>query len=226
MSARQRRDYELMQDQALIAVYGSKENYALAVLRGESPKPKGVVTAVNAAALMTKLMQIASGAVYESPDRYHVIDPGRYELVLDLVEERKHSLTFFLWKHQRDLLLKEAEKRGISFALLDGSVKEDDRNAIVKAYQAGAYQTLFAHPKSAAHGLTLTKGTATIWASPTYDLEIFVQGSKRQHRLGQTQKTETIVVCAEDSIEQKVYDTLLNKEQRMNSLLDLFATLV
>lgn len=225
MTAKQRTTYEQMQNNAIIAVYGSLDAYVLAKLKGVAPTPISTVSAINAAALATKLQQIASGAVYESPDKYHVIDTARYEMVLDLIEAREHSLTFFLWKHQRDLLLEEADRRGITYALIDGTVKDTERNEIVRAYQNGAFQTLFAHPKSAAHGLTLTRGTATIWASPTYDLEIFAQGSKRQHRLGQTKKTETIVVTAEDSIEQRVWETLLEKEVRMNNLLDLFATL-
>ncbi len=93
---------------------------------------------------------------------------------------------------------------------------------MVQGYQAGVYQTMFAHPKSAAHGLTLTKGTATIWSSPTDDLEIFVQGSKRQHRMGQTEKTETIVVVAKDTFDEKVYNNMLSKDARMTNLLDLF----
>ncbi|MDE2106914.1 MAG: DEAD/DEAH box helicase, partial [Patescibacteria group bacterium] len=150
---------------------------------------------------------------------------GRYELILDLVEARKHSLVLFLWKHQRDLLIAEAEKRGVTFSMIDGSVGDDERTQIVTMYQAGKFQVLFGHPKSVAHGLTLTKGTATIWASPTYDLEIFKQGSKRQHRMGQTQKTETIVVTAADTIDQLVYDKMLAKDARMTTLLDLFSSI-
>ena len=93
------------------------------------------------------------------------------------------------------------------------------------AYQAGAYQTIFAHPRSAAHGLTLTRGTTTIWTSPTYDLELFEQGSKRQHRMGQTQKTETITIIAPGTIDERAYEILQKKNARMKNLLDLFATL-
>ena len=186
---------------------------------------KSKITAVNAAAVATKLLQVASGAVYDGSGAYAVVDTARYELILDLVEQRAHSLVFFLWNHQRDLLIAEAEKRKIKYAVIDGSTTDRTREEIVRGYQAGVYQTLFAHPKSAAHGLTLTRGTATIWSSPTYDLEIFKQGSKRQHRMGQTQKTETITVVAEGTIEQDVYDRMLSKDARMTNLLDLFGTL-
>ena len=184
-----------------------------------------VITAINAAAVRTKLLQIASGAVYDGAGGCVVVDTARYELVLDLVMQRKHSLVFFLWKHQRDELIKEAEKRGINFCVLDGSTSDRDRDEMVKGYQAGVYQAMFAHPKSAAHGLTLTKGTATIWSSPTDDLEIFEQGSKRQHRMGQKEKTETIVVIAKDTFDEKVWDNMLSKGKRMTNMLDLFGTM-
>lgn len=221
----QRKTYQEMQDKAIAEIYG--DPLALEKIRlGKKIKPTSQLTAINAASVATKLLQISSGAVYSSDDEgYHVIDTDRYSMILDLVEARKHSVVFFFWKHQRDMLLKEADKRGTTFAMIDGGVNERERERIVTGYQRGDYQVLFAHPKSAAHGLTLTRGTATIWASPTYDLEIFKQGSRRTYRIGQTHKTENIVVLAEDTIERKVYDHMLAKDARMTRLLDLFGTL-
>lgn len=194
--------------------YVQMEMAEIAVLDGGA-----IVSAVNAASVMTKIMQIASGAVYESPEVYHVVDKDRYNMILDLIEARDHSVTFFLWKHQRDLLVEGARKRGISFAVIDGSVTERERSTIVDRYQQGMYQTIFAHPQSAAHGLTLIRGSATIWASPTYNLEHFQQGNRRIYRAGQTHKTETIVVLADNTCEQRVYDALQNKSVRMTDLL-------
>lgn len=196
------------------ALYTEMEEEQLLLLKGKA------ITAVNAAAVYTKLLQIASGAVYSTEDSYAVVDTKRYDLVLDLVEARAHSVVFFSWKHQRDQLVAAADKRGISFAVFDGSTSDKERAQIVKDFQEGLLQTIFAHPQSAGHGLTLTKGTATIWASPTYNLEHFAQGWKRVHRIGQTQKTETIVVVAENTIDEKVWEVLNNKEASMGDLLN------
>lgn len=226
LTAKQKAAYLEMETHQMMAVYGDDYRAALAKakLSGKPLKPLDHITAVHAAAMRTKLLQIASGAIYESEDKYHVIDDSRYEMVLDLVEQRKHSVVFFLWKHQRDLMMAEAEKRGIKFSLIDGSVKDTERAQIVKAYQGGAFQTLFLHPQSAAHGLTLTRGTASIWASPTYNAEWFVQGNKRIYRLSQTKKTETITVLAEGTCEERVYnEILMSKTSRMANLLDLFS---
>lgn len=181
------------------------------------------ISAINAAAVRTKLLQIASGAVYEHSEKYHLVDAGRYELVMDLVEDRKHSLVFFLWQHQRDHMIEEAKKRGITYCVLDGKTPAAKRDDMVRDYQAGFYQVMFAHPASAAHGLTLTRATTTIWPSPTDNLEWFVQGNKRAFRNGQKQKTETIVILSDVAVEQAVYKNLMGKDKRMTNLLDLFA---
>lgn len=180
-----------------------------------------VINAVNAASVMTKLMQIASGAVYDESKNYAEIDTGRYELVADLVQQRGHSVVFFNWKHQRDNLIKEFQARGITFALIDSSVGDKKRAEAVGLFQKGFYKVLLAHPQSAAHGLTLTRGTSTIWTSPTYNLEHFLQGNKRIYRISQTEPTETIILLAAGTIEEKVYDKLLDKNVRQANLLSI-----
>lgn len=183
----------------------------------------GGLTAINAAAVATKLLQVASGAVYSSPDKYIVVDTGRYELILDLVEQRKHPLVLFLWKHQRDLLVAEAEKRGATFAVFDGNTSDSERADIVKRYQAGMYDALFAHPRTVGHGQTLTRGTSTIWSSPTHIAALHIQASSRQRRLGQTEKTETVVIVGEGTADEWAYENCMNKGSRMSNLLELFA---
>lgn len=197
-----------------MAAYNEMSDFQILQLK------KTTVTAVNGAVVAGKLLQIASGATYNDDGAYSLIDSERYTLVLDLVEERAHSIVFFHWQHQRDELIKEAEARKVSYAVYDGSTPDKIRSQIVKEYQDGKYQVLFAHPQSAGHGLTFTRGTATIWASPTYNLEHFLQGLKRVHRIGQTERTETIVVVAEGTIDEAVWQALQDKSVKMVDLLE------
>lgn len=198
------------------AAYKRMENDSLLLLKDSS------ITAINGAALYTKLLQLASGAVYNDAGAYTLIDSDRYELVLDMVEARQHSVVFFNWMHQRDELIKNAEKRKLRYALIDGSVtRKGERERVVDDYQKGFYDVLFAHPQSAGHGLTLTKGTATIWPSPTPNLEHYLQGLKRIHRIGQKEKTETIMIVAPNTIEESVHEALMAKDARMSNLLTL-----
>lgn len=187
-----------------------------------------VISALNAAGVMTKLMQIASGASYSEGlegEDYVSIDTSRYELVADLAEQRDHSVVFFNWQHQKDHLITEFKKKGLTYAVIDGSTSDKARKEAVDLFQQGFYRVLLAHPQSAAHGLTLTKGTATIWASPTYNLEHWLQGNRRIYRAGQTQKTETIVVLAPGTVEDKVFQKLSDKNVRQTSMLSFLQSM-
>lgn len=162
-----------------------------------------------------------SGAVYANPDQYGVVDTQRYELICDLIEERKHSVTFFRWKHQRDQLADMLDKRNVRFAIIDGNTPDREREDIVTAYQAGKYQTILLHPQTGAHGLTLTRGTTTILCSPIYEADLMKQALHRIYRGTQNQVTNTILVCARDTVEEYVYGRLDQKTEHMNDFLEM-----
>lgn len=206
LSARAQKAYEKMENDLIMALDEGK-----------------VVSAVHAAALRTKLLQIASGAVYDGDGdgSYAVIDDARYELIADLVDEREHSVVFFNWKHQRDLLCKHFEARGLSFAVIDGSVPQRERDRIVADYQSGKYRTILLHPRTGAHGLTLTRGDTTIFASPIYEADLMEQAIARIYRGSQDKVTNTIFIEALKTVEAKVYARLNDKAARMADLLDL-----
>lgn len=180
-----------------------------------------LLTAQQASAVHQKLMQIASGAVYTEPEKYSIIDDGRNELIMDLIEARQQCIVGFLWRHQREQLTAAAKKRGFTFAVIDGETKDSARTEAVNEFQAGKLKIIFAHPQSASHGLTLTAGTTTIWSSPTYNSEHFTQFNARINRAGQTKTTETILVCARNTVDEAVYDRLGGKLDSMKLLLDL-----
>ena len=177
--------------------------------------------AVNAASVHQKLMQIASGAVYTEEGKYSVLDNQRSELVMDLIEERESCLVAFNWRHQRAGLEEAAKKRKIPYAVIDGTVNDRLRREAVEQFQSGEIRVIFAHPQSAGHGLTLTKGTTTIWTSPTYNAEHYKQFNHRIYRAGQTRRTETIHITAQDTIDEKVFSKLGSKLSSMQLLLDL-----
>ena len=177
--------------------------------------------ATNAAAVHQKLMQMTSGAVYTEEGKYSILDDQRSELVMDLIEERESCVVAFNWRHQRHGLEEAAKKRKISYAVIDGTVNDRLRREAVENFQNGSIRCIFAHPQSAGHGLTLTRGTTTIWTSPTYNADHYKQFNHRIYRSGQTRKTETIHIVARDSIDERVFNKLSDKLTSMQLLLDL-----
>jgi len=179
------------------------------------------VVAVNKAVLGNKLLQITSGSIYDSEGHGNLLDNNKYELIVELVKERDHSLVFFIWQHQCDELAKELSKQGISFNIINGEVSSKERGKIINDYQDGKYQTLLIQPQAAGHGVTLTRSRASIWCSPTWNLETFLQANHRDYRIGQTKRTEVILVQYRDTIEQKVYQALQTKRDALDNLLEI-----
>jgi len=185
-----------------------------------------VVNPINAGAKVRKLLQLLSGAVYDEDGKAVFIHKERYQYIIDLILERPHqSLVAFNWKHERDALVELAEKANIVYGVIDGNASAHERKRIVEEYQAGKIKVIFAHPQSAGHGLTLTKGLTTIWASPVYNAEHYVQFNRRQYRAGQTLRTEIIRIAYAGTHELEVYRQLDSKVASMDDLLELFRDL-
>lgn len=181
----------------------------------------GLITTFNAATVAQKLLQLTSGAVYDESGEAKVLDNSRNSFVLDLVEEREHTLVAFNWDHQKVGLIAEAERRKLPYAVIDGSVPMSERSELVAKYQDGQYRVLFAHPRTAAHGLTLTRGEATIWASPTFSTELWHQFNRRVYRAGQTKRCEILKVIAHGTREEDAYNALESRVSNMDLLLAL-----
>jgi len=185
----------------------------------------GKVSGVNAAILVKKLLQMLSGAIYDENGEVVKVHTERYDLVMQLVSERSASLVAYNWQHELDSMVSIAEKMKISYGVINGKATPKQRNQAVQDFQNGKLQVVFAHPAAAAHGLTLTRGVATIWASPTYSSEHYQQFNRRIYRNGQTKKTETIRVGYRGSREEGVYQKLDGKLENMGDLLSLFTQL-
>ena len=205
LSSDHRRAYDILREHAILELQG------------------GGVSAFNAGVLATKLLQLASGAVYDEYGTARLYGTDRYEYVLDLADQRDQCVIAFNWKHQKEQLIKIAEKKKIPYGVIDGTVGAKQRESVIERFQRrrNRIRVIFAHPASASHGLTLTRGRATIWASPVYNAEHYEQFNRRIYRIGQTQKTETILVTAEDTIDVEVAKKLLDKVERMDDLLEM-----
>lgn len=181
------------------------------------------ISSVHAASLRTKLLQLASGAVYaqvENDDSdYKLIDRTRYKLIVEQAATCAHSVVFFNWRHQRDELVREFNSAGAHVAVIDGRVPQAERNRLVEKFQEGRFDAFLLHPKTGAHGLTLTRGTQTIVSSPIYEADVLKQMIHRVYRGGQTQVTNTVFVQANKTVEQLVYERLQGRYASMTDLL-------
>jgi SNF2 family DNA or RNA helicase len=180
------------------------------------------ITAVNAAVVMQKLIQIICGVVYDGAGDRHKIDAAqRLEDLKELIEEAGDKVVIYVpLRGVQDWLAEELGK-DYSVASVHGGVGLRERGKIFDAFQNTASpQVLLAHPKVAAHGLTLTASKTVIWYAPIHSLEQYEQGNARIRRIGTEGKTRVVHLYA-TNFERELYSRLKHKKRVLEDFLDL-----
>jgi SNF2 family DNA or RNA helicase len=183
---------------------------------------EGEVTAANTAVMLSKLLQICCGVVYSEDDSI-VIDAGlRYNTLTELLNEIGGKVIIFVPLKGTQLhLQKQLLNDNYSVALVNGDVKKKERDEIFHNFQhTDEPQILLAHPKVAAHGLTLTRAKDIIWYAPIYSLEQYEQANARIRRLSTEGKTSVWHIYA-TKFEAELYRRLRAKKNTLAEFLDL-----
>lgn len=171
------------------------------------------ITAANAAAVTTKLLQLANGAVYDEDKNVIEIHNKKLETLQDLIEEAngKPVLVFYSFKHDLDRI--------------QSFIKEDvrilDTAEDIKDWNDKKIKVLLAHPASAGHGLNLQDGgNIIIWFGLNWSLELYQQANARLQRQGQKEGVIIHHLITENTVDEDVLKTLQGKELKQEALLE------
>jgi superfamily II DNA or RNA helicase len=186
------------------------------------------ITAVNAAVMMGKLLQISAGASYtESGDSVQFDIGNRYKILREVINESSHKVLIFVpFKHVIDMLSEKLSADGVTNEIIRGDVSAANRTDIFKRFQTSPDpRVLVIQPQSAAHGVTLTAANTVVWWAPTSSLETYAQANARVHRKGQTNKC-TVVQLQGSGVERRVYKLLDEKIDIHTRVVDLYKDLL
>lgn len=175
-------------------------------------KNGGTVTAQNAAAVITKLLQIANGSVYYEKNHYEILHDAKLKALEDLVEsnEEQSILVAYAFKSDKERILERLKK-------YSPQTLDVDRNEILKQWNEKKIRVLLVHPASAGHGLNLQHGGhIAVWFGLTFDLELYEQFNARLHRSGQKNTVIIHHLIAPGTQDERVLKVL----QRKSSLSD------
>lgn len=183
------------------------------------------ITAANAGAVMMKLLQVATGWVYDK-DRHIVELDGkkRIDALLEAIDGADHKvLVFTPFIHSMDGIARALTNEGIEHACVHGGTPVNQRSDIFSDFQnTGKYKVLLAHPQCLAHGITLTSANVIVWFAPVTSLEIYEQANARIRRVGQKNR-QLFLHLQSTPVERKIYKLLQDNQQVQNAFLDMFA---
>jgi len=182
------------------------------------------VTAINAAGLLNKLLQVAAGSAY-SVDR-DVIDfdiSNRFNELMDVIEGTSQKVIVFVaFRHVLQRLERDLTAKGVSTVAIHGGVTSTIRADYIRRFQTEQDpKVILLQPQAAAHGITLTRADTVVWWGPVPSAELYMQGNARAHRAGQRHPV-TVVRLQGSSVERRIYGLLDGKLDLHQGLVDLF----
>lgn len=169
------------------------------------------IDAVNAAALSNKLLQMASGSVYDEDKNMIHIHDRKLDVLEDLIEgaNGKPVLVAYWFKHDLERIKERFD------------VREIKTGKDISDWNNGKIPIAVIHPASAGHGLNLQAGGSTlIWFSITWSLELYEQTNARLYRQGQKETVVIHHILAKGTIDEDVMKALENKNKTQAALID------
>jgi SNF2 family DNA or RNA helicase len=175
------------------------------------------IVGVNAAALVGKLLQFTSGAVYDEDRTVNVIHDLKLKALGDLWKSIDRPLLVATqYVHERDRLM-------AAFGYLGAEVFS---GLNLDAWNIGSIKMLIADPRSIGHGINAQDGGCDIcWFSPTWSRELYDQTNARLARLGQTKPTTIHRLLCSNTVDWAVVEALRFKGDEQSGLRDALENL-
>lgn len=169
------------------------------------------IDAINAAALSSKLLQMASGAVYNDDKESIHIHDRKLDALEDLIEgaNGKPVLIAYWFKHDITRIKERFD------------VREIKTGKDITDWNEGKIPIAIIHPASAGHGLNLQAGGSTlIWFGLTWSLELYQQTNARLYRQGQDSTVVIHHILTNGTIDEDVMKALKAKERIQDALIN------
>lgn len=182
------------------------------------------ITAMNAAIVMNKLLQISSGAVYtDSKETVEFDIKLRYKVLLEVIAESSHKVLVFVpFKHAIAMLSEQLTKDGVTNGVIAGDISARRRTELFNQFQTTEDpRVLIIQPQAAAHGVTLTAANTIVWWGPVPSLEIYAQANARVHRSGQKNRC-TVIQLQGSAVEKKMYKMLDERIDVHSKIVDFY----
>lgn len=166
-------------------------------------------------AKLMKLREITSGFVYPKEKGADVIkiQSNKINALTETLNEigDKQVIIWCQFQYEIESLAKQFDGVGLTS-------KTKNRDNTIRDFRDGKIKYLFTHPQLLGKGVTFVNCTYNIYYSLSFSYEEFKQSQDRIHRIGQTNKCTYIILQANDTIDEKIYDCLQRKKSAVDEL--------
>lgn len=175
----------------------------------------GVVTAVGALALLTRLHQITCGHLRNDDGTFVDVPNNRFHALMEVLEQTSGKVIIWATYVPDILKIKQAiikEYGEDSVVDYYGGTSDADRVSAKADFQNSSKVRFFiGNPSTGRYSLTLTEASTVVYFSNSYDLEHRIQSEDRAHRIGQTKNVTYIDLVIRKTMDEVIYKSLKMK---------------
>jgi SNF2 family DNA or RNA helicase len=172
------------------------------------------ITAVNAAANLSKLLQISCGAVYTDDKDVVEFDAApRLSVLEEILEETDRKVIIFaLFRSSIDTIFNHLTKKGVAVECIHGGITANKRADTIRRFQNEKDpRVLVMQPQASAHGITLTAADTVVFFGPLMSVEQYIQCIARADRKGQNSDKVTVIHIEGSPVEKQMFTALASK---------------
>ena len=184
-----------------------------------------VITAVNAAAMLSKLLQVSAGAALTDTKEVVEFDAApRLGVLEEILEETERKvIVFALFRASIETIQKHLSAKGIANECIHGGISANKRADIIHRFQTDVNpRVLVMQPQATAHGITLTAADTVVFYGPLMSVEQYLQAIARADRKGQNSDKVTVVHIQGSPVERKMFKALSAKVDDSHLITDMF----
>lgn len=188
-------------------LYKEMEKESLIELEGADE-----IVALDAAAVMSKLLQMANGFIYDQAHNSIHLHEAKLEALEEIVEAADAPvLVFYNFQADKDAILAKFH---------DARLLEND--STIEDWNRGKIKMLLAHPASAGYGLNLQEGGHIMaWYGLPWSLEQYLQAVARLQRQGQKYPVMVYHIIAKGTVDEQVMKSLASKDMTQSALIGI-----
>ena len=190
-------------------IYEEMKKQAIAHMNGKVASTLTVLTQ------LMRLQQITCGHFVADDGTTQAVSSNRLKELMNVLEETEGKA--IIWAHwQRDVnsIIQEVNKVYGPGSIVDyyGVTPQEERQPNIKKFQDDPKcRFMVGTPSTGGYGITLTAANTVIYYSNGYDLEKRLQSEDRAHRIGQKKPVTYVDLIAEDTVDEKIVQSLRKK---------------
>lgn len=172
----------------------------------------GELTALSAASLTTKLLQITGGCAYDAEQNTHAIHDAKIDALKKLRKKlgpKEPLIVFVAYKHEYQRVLDA----------IPGARMFDEKD--LPEWKKGKIHTWVANPQSMSHGIDGIQVSCktAVWFTLTWSNERYLQSNARIIRTGQSYASTIYRILVRGSVDEAIVESLRRKDDEQTGLL-------